>query len=69
GGNSSVNDVIKDDRQNNSRIGATFVFPVLKHSSIKLAASTGAIVRVGADFNSFSIGWQTAWTDKPKLKK
>lgn len=69
GGNSSVNNVLKDDRQNNSRIGATFVFPVLKHSSLKLAASTGAIVRAGADFNTFSIGWQTAWANKPKSKK
>ncbi len=69
GGNSFINDVAKDDRQNNSRIGATFVFPVLKHSSIKLAASTGAIVRFGADFNTFSIGWQTVFIDKPKSKK
>jgi hypothetical protein len=69
GGNSSIDGVIKDDRQNNSRIGATFVFPVLKNSSLKLAASTGAVVRAGADFNTFSIGWQTAWMDKPKLKK
>lgn len=69
GGNSSINDVLKDDRQNNSRIGATFVFPVLKYSSIKLAASTGAIVRAGADFNTFSIGWQTGWTEKSKSGK
>jgi hypothetical protein len=64
GGKSSINDVFKDDRQNNSRIGATFVFPVFKNSSIKLAASTGAIVRAGADFNTYSIGWQTTWVAK-----
>lgn len=69
GGNSSIDNVIKDDRQNNSRIGATFVFPVLKNSSLKLAVSTGAVVRAGADFNTFSIGWQTAWLDKPKSRK
>ena len=69
GGNSSIDGVIKDDRQNNSRIGATFVFPVLKNSSLKLAASTGAVVRAGADFNTFSIGWQTSWLDKPKSRK
>lgn len=69
GGKSSINDVYKDDRQNNSRIGATFVFPVLKRSSIKLAASTGAIVRSGADFNTYSIGWQTTWVDKPRSGK
>ncbi len=69
GGKSSIDDVIKDDRQNNSRIGATFVFPVLKSSSIRLAASTGAIVRAGADFNTYSIGWQTTWVDNPKSPK
>ena len=69
GGKSSVNDVYKDDRQYNSRIGATFVFPVLKRNSIKLAFSTGAIVRVGADFNTFSIGWQSSWIEKRKHPK
>ena len=69
GGKSSVNDIYKDDRQDNSRIGATFVFPVLKRNSIKLAFSTGAIVRVGADFNTFSIGWQSSWIEKRKHPK
>ncbi len=66
GGKSSVNDIYKNDQQKNSRIGGTFVFPVLKRSTIKLAASTGAIIRAGADFNTFSIGWQTTWMDKKK---
>ena len=69
GGKSSVNDIYNDDRQDNSRIGATFVFPVLKRNSIKLAFSTGAIVRVGADFNTFSIGWQSSWIEKRKHPK
>jgi hypothetical protein len=66
GGKSSVNDIYKNDQQKNSRIGGTFVFPVLKRSTIKLAASTGAIIRAGADFNTYSIGWQTTWMDKKK---
>ena len=68
GGESTINDVNKDDRQNNSRIGGTFVFPVFKKSSLKLAASTGAIIRAGADFNTFSIGWQTTWMDKKRSR-
>ena len=68
GGQSTINEVIKDDRQSNSRIGATFVFPVLKRNTIKIAASTGAIVRVGADFNTVSIGWQRAWFGKQKSR-
>lgn len=61
GGQSSVNDVYQDDRQNNLRIGATFNFPVSRQSSIKLAYSTGAVIRVGGNFSTISIGWQTAF--------
>ena len=58
GGQSSVNNLYNDDRQNNSRIGATFNFPVSKSNSIKLAYSTGAIIRIGANFSTLSIAWQ-----------
>jgi hypothetical protein len=58
GGQSSVNDFYKDDRQNNSRFGATFNFPVSKLSAIKIAYSTGAIIRLGANFSTISIAWQ-----------
>jgi len=58
GGQSSVNDFYKDDRQNNSRFGTTFNFPVSKLSAIKIAYSTGAIIRLGANFSTISIAWQ-----------
>lgn len=61
GGQSSVNDVYQDDRQNNSRIGATFNFPVSRQSSIKFAYSTGAVIRVGGNFSTISVAWQTAF--------
>lgn len=61
GGESSINGVNKNDRQSNSRIGATLVLPVKKRHSVKFAWSMGAIVRSGADFTAFSVGWQTAW--------
>lgn len=64
GGNSRVGDVWKQDRQVNSRIGATMVMPVSRMFSLKLAASTGAIVRSGQDFTTFSLGWQTTWFSK-----
>jgi hypothetical protein len=48
------------------RIGWTVVLPTGKLSSIKLAGSTGAIVRVGQDFTTWSIGWQKAWFSKQK---
>jgi hypothetical protein len=61
GGQSSIDDVYNDDRQNNSRIGATFNFPVSRHSAIKLAYSTGAIIRIGGDFSVISAAFQTAF--------
>ena len=61
GGQSSVNDVYQDDRQNNTRIGATFNLPLSRLSSIKLAYSTGAIIRIGANFSTISIAWQMAF--------
>ena len=61
GGQSSVNDIYNDDRQNNSRVGATFNFPISKQSAIKLSYSTGAVIRIGGNFSTISIAWQTAF--------
>jgi hypothetical protein len=61
GGRSSVNDVYNDDRQNNSRVGATFNFPISRHSAIKLAYSTGAVIRIGGNFSTISVAFQTAF--------
>lgn len=58
GGQSSVNDIYKDDRLNNSRFGATFNFPLSKRSVIRIAYSTGAIIRFGANFSTVSMAWQ-----------
>jgi hypothetical protein len=66
GGASTVNDVFKDDHQENSRIGGTLVLPVGKRNSIKLAYSTGAIIRFGANFSTVSVAWQSIYYSKPK---
>ena len=64
GGQSAINDIYKDDRQSNSRIGVTLSLPVAKSNSVKMAYSQGAIIRTGADFKTFSIGWNYTWFDK-----
>ena len=66
GGESAVNETANDDRQSNMRVGLTAVVPTGKMSSLKLAASTGAIVRIGQDFTTLSIGWQRAWISMKK---
>lgn len=69
GGTSSFDDNYNDDRQENSRVGITAVVPTGKFSSLKLSASTGAVVRVGQDFNTYSIGWQKSWLSDLKKTK
>lgn len=64
GGQSSINDLYNDDRLDNSRIGLTMVTPVGKRNSLRFSVSTGAVVRVGQDFATFSIGWQRSWFGK-----
>jgi hypothetical protein len=61
GGTSYLNGVAQADQQNNVRVGGTFVTPVGKEHSIKIAASTGAIVRVGANFTTLAVAWQTTF--------
>jgi len=61
GGQSSVNNLRDDDDQNNVRVGATFNLPINRSQAIKVAYSTGAIIRFGADFSTISVAWQAAF--------
>jgi len=65
GGQSSVNGIQMDDRKSNSRVGATVVFPLGQRNSIKLAGSTGAVVRSGASFSTLSLAFQRVWLTRP----
>lgn len=69
GGQSSVNDVYKDDRLSNTRIGGTLALPVGKRHVLKIAYNKGAIIRIGANFSTISIGWTTSWFAKPKASE
>jgi hypothetical protein len=68
GGQSSINNSLKDDRQSNVRVGFTAVVPTGKMSSLKLAVSKGAVVRFGQDFTTYSLGWQRTWIGGMKNK-
>jgi len=61
----TIDGIANNDRQSNTRVGATFALPVGRRHSIKLAVSRGAIVRFGANFSTFSFGWQTGWIPRP----
>lgn len=69
GGDVEVDGAVTGRRQASSRIGATVVFPVGARQSIKVAYSTGAVVRFGSDFEAFSVAWQMAWVDPPKASR
>jgi hypothetical protein len=38
--------------------------PIGKRNLLKLSASTGAVVRIGQDFTTISLGWATSWFGK-----
>ncbi|MFD2203740.1 transporter [Shivajiella indica] len=61
GGKSSLNNIVNDDRAENTRLGITAVVPTGKFSSLKFAFSTGVIVRLGQDFTTLTLGWQKSW--------
>ncbi|GGP22644.1 transporter [Silvimonas iriomotensis] len=61
GGRTTVDDVLKNDLQQNSRLGLTIAAPVNRYNSVKLNYSSGVAVRTGTDFNQFSLAWQVRW--------
>jgi hypothetical protein len=65
GGRTTVEGLPPTDLQSNLRLGGTLALPVGQRHSIKIAASSGAIVRLGADFTTVSVAWQTAWVPRP----
>ena len=61
GGRTTINGVLNNDLQNNARAGATLVFPVDRHNSVRLQASTGIASRTGSDFDFYGVAWQYRW--------
>jgi hypothetical protein len=58
GGETTVDGVAKDDRQSNSRFGATLALPVTRRQSLKLYWNDGASTRIGSDFSTWGVAWQ-----------
>lgn len=65
GGRFTVDGVESAERQQNSRLGLTLVFPISRHNSLKAYASTGVSTRTGSDFDAFGLGWQYRWGGGP----
>ena len=65
GGRTTVNGTRKADVQSNSRVGVTLAVPVGRRSTLRVAYASGFTTRIGADFDTLSVAWQTAWFRKP----
>jgi hypothetical protein len=61
GGRTIVNGVINDDRQGNSRVGATGSIPFHQRQSIKVAWAKGVTTRIGGSLNTVAVAWQYTW--------
>lgn len=58
GGQTRIDETVSPDEQRNTRLGATYSFPLSAGQSLKVAYSTGASTRRGSAFNTFTISWQ-----------
>lgn len=61
GGETTVDGVSKNDRQNNTRGGVTLSIPCGKTQSLRLAWAQGVSTRVGSSFQTFGLAWQLRW--------
>lgn len=58
GGRSTLDGVLKDDRQSNTRYGLTLSVPLGRTQSLKFHWNDGASTRIGSDFTSWGVAWQ-----------
>lgn len=61
GGQTVVNGRVNDDRQGNSRVGATYSLPLNDRQSIKVAWARGLTTRFGGSLNTIAVVWQYTW--------
>jgi hypothetical protein len=64
GGETRIDDSPAATLQRNSRLGATFSFPVAGANSLKLVWTSGLTTRIGADFDSVNVVYQYTWAGK-----
>jgi hypothetical protein len=60
GGRTTI-DGKRGEQPENLRLGATVAIPIDRRNSLKLYGSTGAISRVGGNFDTLGIAWQYRW--------
>ena len=61
GARTKVNGVPGNERQENTRFGVTFAYPLTRRASLKLAWVGGVSTRLGADFDTIALVYQYRW--------
>ncbi len=61
GGRTTVDGVRRDDRQENSRIGATLLWPFRRGHALRMSASTGISTNAGGEFDTVTIAYLRVW--------
>ncbi len=61
GGRTTVDQDLRADRQRNSRIGGTVVFPFKNRHAIRIGYNTAIITKSGGDFDSFNLNYYYVW--------
>jgi hypothetical protein len=61
GGRTTVDGMLKNDLQQNWRVGATLAFPVNVRNSIKVYGSSGVSARTGNNYDLLGVAWQYRW--------
>ena len=61
GGRTTLDGARNDDRQENSRLGLTLSLPIGRRHSLKLSWASGFTTRIGGDFDTLAVAWQTLW--------
>jgi len=65
GGQTTVDGRTNDDLQRNSRVGATVSIRLARGHGLRVAASRGAVTRIGGDFSSIGVSYGYSWMRKP----
>ena len=66
GGQTTVDGTVNDDEQRNSRVGLTVSIKLSRSQSLRVAASRGAITRIGGEFDSIGLSYGYSWATAPK---
>ena len=61
GGRTTLDDTMKEDRQQNWRVGGTLTLPVGPKNSVKLYLSNGVSARTGNNYFLAGVAWQHRW--------